>query len=64
MYLGVLVLVALAVTRRTAASVSDGIALGIVAVVLLALASRLFFGDVGPAHRLRSSRSAPACTTR
>lgn len=48
MYLGVLVLVALAVTRRTAASVADGIALGIVAVVLLALASRLFFGDVGP----------------
>ena len=48
MYLGVLVLVALAVTRRTAASVADGIALGIVAVILLALASRLFFGDVGP----------------
>src|SRR5688572_4796609 len=48
MYLGVLVLVALAVTRRTAASVSDGIALGIVAVTLLALASRLWFGDVGP----------------
>ena len=41
-------LVALAVTRRTAASVADGIALGIVAVVLLALASRLFFGDMGP----------------
>jgi O-antigen ligase len=48
MYLGVLVLVALAVTRRTAASVADGIAFGIVAVILLALASRLFFGDVGP----------------
>ena len=48
MYLGVLVLVALAVTRRTAASVADGIALGIVAVVLLALASRLFWGDIGP----------------
>ena len=48
MYLGVLVLVAVAVTRRTAASVADGLALGIVAVVLLALASRLFFGDVGP----------------
>ena len=32
MYLGVLVLVALAVTRRTAASVADGIAPGIVAV--------------------------------
>ena len=48
MYLGVLMLVAVAVTRRTAASVADGLALGIVAVVLLALASRLFFGDVGP----------------
>jgi hypothetical protein len=48
MYLGVLVLVALAVTRRTAASVADGIAVGIVAVTLIALASRLFFGDVGP----------------
>jgi hypothetical protein len=48
MYLGVLVLVAMAVTRRTAASVADGIALGIVAVTLIALASRLFFGDVGP----------------
>jgi hypothetical protein len=48
MYLGVLVLVAVAVTRRTAASVADGIALGIVAVTLLALASRLFWGDVGP----------------
>jgi O-antigen ligase len=48
MYLGVLVLVALAVTRRTAASVADGIAAGIVAVTLIALASRLFFGDVGP----------------
>ena len=48
MYLGVLVLVALAVTRRTAASVADGIAVGIVAVILLALASRLFWGDIGP----------------
>ena len=48
MYLGVLALVAVAVTRRTAASVADGLALGIVAVVLLALASRFFFGDVGP----------------
>lgn len=48
MYLGVLVVVALAVTRRTAASVADGIAVGIVAVILLALASRLFWGDVGP----------------
>jgi len=48
MYLGVLVLVAFAVTRRTAASVADGIAAGIVAVVLIALASRLFWGDVGP----------------
>jgi hypothetical protein len=48
MYLGVLVLVALAVTRRTAASVADGIAAGIVAVTLIALASRLFWGDVGP----------------
>jgi hypothetical protein len=48
MYLGVLVLVALAVTRRTAASVADGIALGIVAITLLALTSRLFWGDVGP----------------
>jgi hypothetical protein len=47
-YLGVLVLVAVAVTRRTAASVADGIALGIVAITLIALASRLFFGDVGP----------------
>jgi O-antigen ligase len=48
MYLGVLVLVAFTVTRRTAASVADGVAAGIVAVTLLALASRLFFGDVGP----------------
>jgi O-antigen ligase len=48
MYLGVLVLVALAVTRRTAASLADGIAAGIVAVVLVALASRLFWGDIGP----------------
>jgi O-antigen ligase len=48
LYLGVLVLVALAVTRRTSASVADGIAAGIVAVVLIALASRLFWGDVGP----------------
>lgn len=48
MYLGVLVLVALAVTRRTAASVADGIAAGIVAVTLVALASRLFWGDIGP----------------
>jgi O-antigen ligase len=48
MYLGVLVLVAFTVTRRTAASVADGIAAGIVAVILLALASRLFWGDVGP----------------
>jgi hypothetical protein len=48
MYLGVLVLVAVVVTRRTAASVADGMALGIVAITLLALASRLFFGDIGP----------------
>ena len=48
MYLGVLALVAVVVTRRTAASVADGIALGIVAVTLLALASRLYFGDIGP----------------
>ena len=48
MYLGVLVLVALVVTRRTAASVADGIAIGIVAVTVIALASRLYWGDVGP----------------
>jgi O-antigen ligase len=48
MYVGVLALVVLAVTRRTAASLADGIAAGIVAVTVIALASRLFWGDVGP----------------
>jgi O-Antigen ligase len=48
MYLGVLVLVALAVRARHAAAVSDGIALGIAGVAVLALASRFWWGDVGP----------------
>ena len=48
MYLGVLVLVAVAVRARHAAAVSDGLALGIAGVALLALASRLWWGDIGP----------------
>jgi O-antigen ligase len=48
MYLGVFAVVAVAVRARHAAAVSDGLALGIVGVVLLALASRFWWGDVGP----------------
>lgn len=48
MYVGVLALAALAVRARHAAAVSDGLALGIVGVVLVALASRFWWGDVGP----------------
>lgn len=48
MYLGVFGLVAVGVRARHAAAVSDGLALGIVGVVLLALASRFWWGDIGP----------------
>jgi O-antigen ligase len=48
MYVGVLALVAVAVRARHAAAVSDGLALGIVGVVLVALASRFWWGEVGP----------------
>ncbi len=48
MYLGVFGLVAVAVRARHAAAVSDGLALGIVGVVALALASRFWWGDIGP----------------
>jgi hypothetical protein len=48
MYLGVFVLVAVAVRARHATAVSDGLALGIVGVVLLALASRFWWGHIGP----------------
>ena len=48
MYLGVFAVVAVAVRARHAAAVSDGLALGIVGVVLLALASRFWWGDIGP----------------
>lgn len=48
MYLGVFGLVAVAVRARHATAVSDGLALGIVGVVLLALASRFWWGDIGP----------------
>jgi O-antigen ligase len=48
MYVGVLAVVALAVRARHAAAVSDGLALGIVGVVLVALASRFWWGEVGP----------------
>jgi O-Antigen ligase len=48
MYLGVLLLAALAVRARHAAAVSDGMALGIVGIVVLALASRFWWGDIGP----------------
>lgn len=48
MYLGVFALVAMAVRARHAAAVSDGLALGIVGVVALALASRFWWGDIGP----------------
>ncbi len=48
MYAGVVALVALAVRARHAAAVSDGLALGIVGVVLVSLASRFWWGEVGP----------------
>ena len=48
MYLGVFAVVAVAVRARHAAAVSDGLALGIVGVVLSALASRFWWGDIGP----------------
>ena len=48
MYVGVLALVAVAVRARHAAAVSDGLALGIVGVVVAALASRFWWGDIGP----------------
>jgi tetratricopeptide (TPR) repeat protein len=47
-YLGVLAVVAVAVRARHAAAVSDGLALGIVGVVGVALASRFWWGDFGP----------------
>ena len=47
-YLGVLAVVAVAVRARHAAAVSDGLALGIVGVVGVALASRFWWGDIGP----------------
>ena len=47
-YLGVLAVVAIAVRARHAAAVSDGLALGIVGVVGVALASRFWWGDIGP----------------
>jgi O-antigen ligase len=47
-YLGVFAVVALAVRARHAAAVSDGLALGIVGVVGVALASRFWWGDIGP----------------
>jgi tetratricopeptide (TPR) repeat protein len=48
LYLGVFALVALAARRGSAARWSDGLALGIVAVGLLALVSELFPSFVGP----------------
>jgi hypothetical protein len=47
-YLGVLAVVAIAVRARHAAAVSDGLALGIVGVVGVALASRFWWGEIGP----------------
>jgi O-antigen ligase len=47
-YLGVFAVVVLAVRARHAAAVSDGVALGIVGVVGVALASRFWWGDIGP----------------
>jgi hypothetical protein len=44
-YLGVFLLAALASSRATAAAWSDGIALGLVAVAVIALASRFFYGS-------------------
>ena len=48
MYLGVFAVVAVAVRARHAAAVSDGLALGIVGIVGVALASRFWWGDIGP----------------
>ena len=48
MYVGVFAVAAIAVRARHAAAVSDGLALGIVGVVAVALASRFWWGDVGP----------------
>jgi len=47
-YLGVFAVVAVGVRARHAAAVSDGLALGIVGVVGVALASRFWWGDIGP----------------
>jgi O-antigen ligase len=47
-YLGVFAVVAIGVRARHAAAISDGMALGIVGVVGVALASRFWWGDIGP----------------
>ena len=64
MYLGVFGLVAVAVRARHAAAVSDGLALGIVGVVALALASRFWWGDIGPGAPPSSSPCRPGSITR
>ena len=48
LYLGVFTLVVICAHRRDAARWCDGLALGIVAVLVLALTSRLFPGSIGP----------------
>ena len=64
MYLGVLCWSCSRSRAARAASVGDGVAAGIVAVTLLALASRLFFGDVGPGAPPSFFPVRTACTIR
>ncbi len=61
LYVGVFALVLLLGQRRTAAAWSDGIALGLVAVAVLALVSRCFPGHLGT-HEL--SAELPGAATR
>jgi O-antigen ligase len=63
LYLGVFALAVLAANRANAGSWTDGLALGIVAIAVIALVSRLF-PDTFPGSTSEIARFLPAATTR